>query len=246
MHRNASVIEAANAAMGIVDTAATLVVDTYFHVVALSKNESDGYIPQAAMTKQLQVMNAAYQPYGIQFNLKGTDWTINKRWAVDKKTKRMKAALRKGDYKTLNIYFQKRLKDDNLGYCYFPRGPPKPGSKKFIRDGCSIDGASVPGGAYTGYNLGLTAVHEVGHWFGLLHTFEGQNCAGTGDFVADTPQQISATVGCPEGRDSCPSSPGLDPIHNYMDYSTDACYTQFTEGQRQRMITMYNTYRKNS
>jgi len=246
LNRNASAIEAANAAMGLVESAATLVVDTYFHVVAAGKDVSDGYVSQETMTKQLAAMNSAFEPYGIQFNLKGTDWTINKRWAIDQKTKKMKRTLRKGDYKTLNIYFQKRLEDDNLGYCYFPTGPPAPGTNKFNRDGCSIDSASVPGGSYEGYNLGLTTVHEIGHWFGLLHTFEGQKCSGEGDLVDDTPQQISATVGCPEGRDSCPKNPGLDPIHNYMDYSTDVCYTQFTEGQMKRMKTMYNTYRKDS
>lgn len=246
LNRNASAIEAANAAAGLVESAATLVVDTYFHVVAVGKEVSDGYISQESMTKQFAAMNKAFEPYGIQFNLKGTDWTINKNWGVDLKTKKMKKTLRKGDYKTLNIYFQKRLMDDNLGYCYFPIDAPTPGTNKFNRDGCSIDSASVPGGSYTDYNMGLTTVHEIGHWFGLLHTFEGQNCSGDGDLVDDTPQQLSATTGCPEGRDSCPKNAGLDPIHNYMDYSYDTCYTQFSEGQRKRMRTMYNTYRNNS
>ena len=74
------------------------------------------------------------------------------------------------------------------------------------------------------YDEGKTAVHEVGHWFGLLHTFQDQTCepGATGDFISDTPQEAVATEGCPVVKDSCPGQEGLDPVNNYMDYSSDA------------------------
>ncbi len=53
---------------------------------------------------------------------------------------------------------------------------------------------------------------------------------------------MSPTSGCPAGRDSCRMS-GMDPIHNYMDYSFDRCYTQFTGGQDQRIARMWAAYR---
>ncbi len=85
----------------------------------------------------------------------------------------------------------------------------------------------------------------MGHWVGLYHTFQGgcgSDCTTTGDLVCDTPAEQTATSGCPSGKDTCPAA-GLDPIHNYMDYSTDICYTQFTTGQDARADFMMSTYR---
>ena len=78
------------------------------------------------------------------------------------------------------------------------------------------------------YDLGFTLVHEAGHWFNLEHTFFG-GCNAKGDFVDDTPPMRVPTRGCPEGKDTC-LEPGLDPIHNYMDYSDDPCYNRVHRG----------------
>lgn len=110
-------------------------------------------------------------------------------------------------------------------------------------DGIVIPYSTLPGGTAVPYNLGNTAVHVVGHWMGLLHTFEGA-CNKTGDFVADTPAQRSPGFGCPTGQDSCPRDAGLDPIHNFMDDSDDACQTGFTAGQRDRMNRVFETDRR--
>ncbi|RDA88136.1 hypothetical protein CP532_6759 [Ophiocordyceps camponoti-leonardi (nom. inval.)] len=92
-------------------------------------------------------------------------------------------------------------------------------------------------------SFGKTATHEIGHWFGLFHTFDDECESHFGDFVVDTPDSAGPTQGCPIGRDSYPDRPGLDPIHNYMDYSSDHCIHEFTPGQTRRMHRMWDKFR---
>ena len=77
-----------------------------------------------------------------------------------------------------------------------------------------------PGSQFAPFNLGITLVHEAGHYFGLAHTFNSNSCAGDNDGVPDTPVERSPASGCPVSppRDSCPSQPGVDPVRNFMDY----------------------------
>ena len=138
----------------------------------------------------------------------------------------MKRTLHRGGFETLNVYSS--LAGGTSGYAYLPGLP----DSRLYLDGIVLNWESVPGASTTfagRYDLGLTLVHETGHWVNLEHTFSG-GCNAKGDFVDDTPAMLVPTNGCPIGKDTCPE-PGLDPIHNYMDYSYDSCYTEFTPGQ---------------
>lgn len=83
---------------------------------------------------------------------------------------------------------------------------------------------------------GRTLTHEVGHYLGLFHTFQG-GCTGQspGDGIDDTPnvQSSESNRSCNPNNNSCPSSLYLDQWENYMDYSL-GCQSMFTHGQKAR------------
>jgi hypothetical protein len=223
------------------------VINVYFHVIRKGTGVSNGDITTTMINDQMNVLNAAFSQWGWQFNLVTVTRTTNSTWfngCYSSGTEsKMKSALRQGTADDLNIY-SCNPSQGILGYATFPSSYASSPSK----DGVVILYSSVPGGTAAPYNEGDTGTHEVGHWMGLYHTFQGgcsTNATGGGDLVADTPAEYSPAYGCPTGRDSCPSISGADPIQNFMDYTDDYCMFKFSPGQDTRMDSMFTTYRYN-
>ncbi len=222
-------------------------VPVYFHVVT---DGAKGDLRDSQIADQIRVLNTTFAggeggfDTGFAFVLAGVTRTNNAAWfyanpgGVNEHT--MKQTLRQGGGDALNLYTT--TAGDFLGWAYLPDILTKPG--QVYLDGIVIDWESLRrvSDTYEGrYDQAETATHEVGHWLNLEHTFFG-GCSAKGDFVDDTPPEKTPTSGCPAGKDTC-SAPGLDPIHNYMDYSYDQCYTEFTAGQAQRMRDAWLFYR---
>ena len=217
------------------------VINVYFHIVTNSAGVGD--VSRPGINAQMNVLNGAYAALGWQFDLGGTTRTANDAWfnagyGTAAETA-MKAALRQGSADDLNIY-STNAGGNLLGWATFPYNY----AQAPTRDGVVVLYSSLPGGGYVPYDEGDTATHEVGHWMGLYHTFQGGCGAGTGgDFVADTAPERSPAFGCPLGRDTCPDG-GVDPINNYMDYGDDFCIFEFTGGQSARMDYFFAAYRE--
>jgi hypothetical protein len=173
-----------------------------------------------------------------------TKWYINSSWIGQTQDfYEMKVALHRGDYKSLNLYITNLTNPNIGGQCTIPPKEQKETPDKSLRlqlDGCVISTWTLPGSNHPYMNGGGTAVHEIGHWFGLWHTFENQlgdpndldPCSPTNpdDMVSDTPKMVLFDVGMCVEDDTCEGG-GMDPIHNHMSYSSDACRNEFTQGQ---------------
>ena len=227
----------------------SVTVPTVFHMVSdhpFSAAEKARWTTLIAA--QMTVLNDSYagrtapdaSDTPFRFALTNTTWTVNPDWytVVPGKNERdMKHALYTGDARTLNVYAA-NIGGGLLGWSYFPKGYNN--GRDYI-DGVVMLDESMPGGTADIYAEGDTLTHEVGHWLMLEHTF-AHGCSASGDFVADTPREAIAQFNCPVGADTC-TAPGLDPIHNFMDYTQDSCMNMFTPGQADRMSDAWVAFR---
>ncbi len=117
---------------------------------------------------------------------------------------------------------------------------------KPAEDGCVISSKAfgVSSNNYVGRNKGRTLVHEVGHYFNLLHIFGSDATCNDDDEVADTPLQAGRNSMCPSfpAPQSCAGNGG-DMYMNYMDYPYDECVLMFTKGQKARMWATLDGFR---
>jgi hypothetical protein len=239
--------------------AGSVTINVYFHIIQRNGTpgvSGTGFVPVSALDEQINVLNDAYAGQGpggagantpFRFARAGVDYTVNSTWynagPGTAAEQQMKNTLRVGGAETLNFYTNGGA--GYLGWATFPSSyASRPKSDGVVCLYTTLKGVK-PAPNTDPYDEGDTATHEVGHWLGLYHTFQG-GCSTSGDLASDTPAERSPAYGCPAGRNTCPGNkfPGLDPITNFMDYTDDSCMYQFTSGQSTRMDAQWTTYRE--
>lgn len=129
------------------------------------------------------------------------------------------------------------------GYAYYPGAPGW------------LDGTVILARYATPYSNGTyyyAVPHELGHAFGLPHTFEGDgggaycpsnfNCTTDGDGVCDTEPHINLNNSvCASGINPCTGVPYAGVQYNFMNYT--ACPNRFTAGQRTKVLFNLINYR---
>ena len=227
--------------------------------VVVILQQSDAYLlPQDDLTRrlndQLSTVNAAFVPKGqMFFYVNETQYVVDSYLASGCNTDEC--------YQSLNCIFysviMKRYMANheraltlvlcNLGYlgeAQFPWADVERSPYHYIQVHAKIIGIGNP--LYP-KGRGCTLVHELGHYFGLLHVFEIENkCDVRGDYVDDTPAQgvrASQEDPCDTIRDSCPAKPGNDDFANFMNYANDQCMRHFSDGQYARMQRFFLRYR---
>ncbi|KAF8643168.1 hypothetical protein AX16_009210 [Volvariella volvacea WC 439] len=220
-------------------------IDVYWNIIAANRTREGGWVPTDAIQQQMRVINQDLAPAGFKFRHIRTRRILNVKWfhlgvnltndIQDPLWNTFAPRFRTGGPETLNIYTVPLIPLGIVGV----GSPPSFLELVGDLDGILLHPIILPGGPIPEYNQGKTLSHEVGHWLGLFHTFEG-GCNAPGDFVSDTAPQRDPTGKCEAFQATCGVAPT---INNYMDYIPDACRLEFTTGQIARMQGQTRAFR---
>ncbi len=229
-------------------------------VHVIQRTDGTGALSDARVTSQIDILNEDFRAIagtlgapgtdvGIEFYLATEDPDGNPTTGITRTTNNTWFSDRGRYWETLawdtNRYMNVYTNNASGALGYVPN-LPQGGIVGLPEDRVVVLHSAFGRGApLVPFNLGRTLTHEVGHYLGLYHTFDGScgsvsACDRTGDLICDTNGQSSPTFGCPGSRSSC----GLpSPFDNYMDYSDDRCMNKFTPIQARRMRCTLENYR---
>jgi hypothetical protein len=218
------------------------------HVIIVTDSLNNPGVSSANITGAVQFMNTLYAPICMSFQVCSIDTVYSYRY------NRWNRTTMEAEFKVLyckenviNLVLVSTLLVPSGAAGYAPLGiltPPVPRKDIICIQKSSINPTAV------------VLPHEMGHYFGLYHTFETSlgvefvnesNCATTGDLLCDTPAAInpSPMSGCAwTGTTRDPNGDLYTPsMGNIMSYDPPACSPFFTTGQYNRIIFSYLNFR---
>ena len=213
----------------------------------LRRTDGTGGLSIADLNIALAQVNSYYINVGsgLQFYFCGSPNYINNTTLYDYDNTEESTLCNANDVtNAINVYFPNTIQFGSLavsGYAYFPSTLAST-NRLFVQASNATDLR--------------TFTHELGHYFNLLHTFQGStdpnlanrelvqggNCATKGDLVCDTPadpygRDSVSLLGCSyTGTARDPQNQLYNPsLSNIMSYYPIACGNTFTGGQMNRI-----------
>jgi Pregnancy-associated plasma protein-A/Secretion system C-terminal sorting domain len=254
-------------------TGSILYIPVVFHIIHQNGVEN---ISQAQIMNELKILNTDYRKMGrdsydslstsplaadmqIEFRLAQYDPNGNKSDGINRiystatvnADDGVKALSYWDSNRYLNVWVVSSINNSVsgiqgtvLGYAQFPYSRPS----QPTTDGIIVKANQV-GTVGIGDlgQVGRTLTHEIGHWLGLYHPFQGgcvggtsSNCSAEGDQVCDTPPVANPSFGCTVNQNTCHNDiPDLnDLVKDYMDYANGNCMNLFTAGQKTRIYSL--------
>ena len=193
-----------------------------------------GGLNSSILERAIDTMNARYAPLGIEFYLCGPINYIDRTdlWDFDRSQEENELM----PYlipNTINIFFAREVTSGSTGLCGYSNFPWSTNDFIVMNNGCTANGATLS--------------HELGHYFGLLHTHSpGElvsrvNCSFAGDECCDTP--ADPTLDNNNVNQNCEyigtetdfnGNSYMPMVENIMSYAPAECRNTFTTDQTNR------------